>query len=68
MNKLYYPTDLFLPIGNTLCNKLAPISCDMGALSTFVTKKTLIPSQIECGCSKIELFTYKNITASLTRF
>ena len=31
MNKLYYPTDLFLPIANTLCNELAPISCNMEA-------------------------------------
>ena len=41
MNKLYYPTDLFLPIANTLCNELAPISCNMGALSTLLTKIAL---------------------------
>ena len=42
MNKLYYPTDIFLPIANTLCNELAPISRNMGALSTFVTKIAVV--------------------------
>ena len=57
MNKLYYPTDLFLPTANTLCNDLAPISCNMGALSTFLTKIALHVIYLTSCCGS-ELFTY----------